>query len=81
VLIVFCVALYLINDEDLSAVFLLKVNIPYLKRCVILTSEEQLVGIKDNLHVVLSQCVRCFLKNPSKLRVHHALEVRSCVVL
>lgn len=68
---------------------LLRVNAQYLEvhlvalaspahlrqRCVMLSSEEQLLGLRDHLHIIFSACLIA-LRDENRFRVIHALEAR-----
>eukprot|EP00002_Diphylleia_rotans_P012541 TRINITY_DN2453_c0_g1_i2.p1 TRINITY_DN2453_c0_g1~~TRINITY_DN2453_c0_g1_i2.p1 ORF type:complete len:420 (+),score=91.68 TRINITY_DN2453_c0_g1_i2:62-1321(+) len=53
--------------------FLLKVNASFLERCVMLTSEEELLALKENLHIIFTNCV-AYLQDESTFRVSNALQ-------
>jgi len=59
--------------------FLLKVNISYLERCIELTNEEQLFALKDNINAIIANCC-LMLSATNKVRVAHALETL-CIFL
>jgi hypothetical protein len=61
------------GDEFWDEVFLLKVNGPFLERCIVLTSEEGLLNMAPIMYVLLSQCVRA-VGDFNTTRVVHALE-------
>ena len=59
--------------------FLLKVNYTFLERCVQLTSEEQLLLLKDNVSLIFRQC--CYsIKDFNLVRVKHSLETLSILL-
>ncbi len=61
------------GDDFWDEVFLLKVNAAFLERCIVLTSEEGLLGLAKSLHLLLSQCVRA-VADSNPIRTVHALE-------
>eukprot|EP01114_Cavostelium_apophysatum_P007878 TRINITY_DN2008_c0_g1_i1.p1 TRINITY_DN2008_c0_g1~~TRINITY_DN2008_c0_g1_i1.p1 ORF type:complete len:671 (+),score=159.93 TRINITY_DN2008_c0_g1_i1:184-2196(+) len=64
------------NPNFWKELFLLKVNIPYLERCIVLTSEEQLLILKDNMNLIFISCCE-ILDDDNKIRVAHAMETLS----
>ncbi|KAF2072371.1 hypothetical protein CYY_006317 [Polysphondylium violaceum] len=75
------------NDEDPSSgdpkfweqLFLLKVNIPFLERCIILSSEDRLLVLKSKLNNIFTQS--CFwLKNSDPTRLSHIIEILSIML-
>ncbi|KYQ94419.1 hypothetical protein DLAC_04715 [Tieghemostelium lacteum] len=77
----------LFNGEDPSQgqpqfweqLFLIKVNIPFLERCIILTSEDHLLALKPNLNKIFTQsCL--WLKDTSTLRLVHVIETLSILL-
>ncbi|KAK5577733.1 hypothetical protein RB653_002680 [Dictyostelium firmibasis] len=75
------------NGEDPSEnqpifweqLFLIKVNIPFLERCIILTSEENLLALKQNINKIFTQS--CFwLKDSNTLRLTHIIETLSILL-
>lgn len=61
------------GDVFWDEVFLLKVNGAFLERCIVLTSEDALLGLSGTLHTLLSQCTRA-VADANEIRVVHALE-------
>ncbi|EGC34221.1 hypothetical protein DICPUDRAFT_153625 [Dictyostelium purpureum] len=75
------------NGEDPSEgqpifweqLFLIKVNIPFLERCIILTSEDHLLALKPNINKIFTQCCH-WLKDPNPLRLAHIIETLSILL-
>ncbi|GAM23000.1 hypothetical protein SAMD00019534_061750, partial [Acytostelium subglobosum LB1] len=72
------------NGEDPSKdqpsfweqLFLIKVNIPFLERCIILTSEDHLLALKPNINKIFTHCCQ-WLRNSDAIRITHILETLS----
>ena len=55
--------------------FLLKVNMPFLERCILLTTEEQLIALAPTLNKVFAAALVA-MRDENKIRRVHSLEVR-----
>jgi hypothetical protein len=58
---------------------LLKVNIKFLDRCFLLTSEEQLLALKDSFNLIFAHCLDA-MKDHNLIRCVHGFEV-CCISL
>jgi len=75
------------NDEDPSQgdpkfweqLFLLKVNIPFLERCIILSSEDRLLVLKSRINTIFTQCCN-WLKSSDATRLTHIIEIMSVLL-
>jgi hypothetical protein len=61
------------NPNFWDEVLLLKVNFSFLERCIILTSEDQLVALKDNIKKIFFNCMKG-ISDANIYRSAHALE-------
>eukprot|EP01132_Coremiostelium_polycephalum_P009195 gene9195-11270_t len=59
--------------------FLIKVNIPFLERCIILTSEDHLLALKPNINRIFTKCCE-WLKDNNTVRLSHILETLSILL-
>ena len=62
------------NNNFWDELFLLKVNVAFLERCIQLTGEEQLMLLKDRINDIVSHAVST-LQDSNTIRVKHALQV------
>ncbi|KAL6073252.1 Armadillo-like helical domain-containing protein 3 [Balamuthia mandrillaris] len=61
------------NPHFWEELLLLKLNVPFLERCVLEATEEQLLQLKPNINNIFENCVRA-LHEDNKLRVYHAMQ-------